>query len=351
MNKNKNIVGIPRAMSYFNFFPFWYGFFNALGIDVILSDKTTKKIVSSGSALVVTETCLPIKVYMGAILNLLEKGIEKIFVPSLQSFAPKIYNCSKIRGLPDMVRNVVKQKFTMIEATLDKSEKNQGLYEFLTEIASHFHISDFKKIKEASKQAWRTYNNFQIMTKSGMPHDEALKNAIAGKVQLTMNSNKKYPINVAVVSHAYNVFDEHISMKLLKKLENMEVRAFTSEQLTTQQLEEGINAFGQGKYWANEHEMTGCAGHYIQDNRIDGIITLTAFGCGPDSLMIERIMRGAKTYNKPLLHLTIDEHTGEAGFITRLEAFVDMLYRKKRANLLNRDIKEKISNVVENTSL
>ena len=280
-----------------------------------------------------------------------EKGIEKIFVPSLQSFAPKIYNCSKIRGLPDMVRNVVKQKFTMIEATLDKSEKNQGLYEFLTEIASHFHISDFKKIKEASKQAWRTYNNFQIMTKSGMPHDEALKNAIAGKVQLTMNSNKKYPINVAVVSHAYNVFDEHISMKLLKKLENMEVRAFTSEQLTTQQLEEGINAFGQGKYWANEHEMTGCAGHYIQDNRIDGIITLTAFGCGPDSLMIERIMRGAKTYNKPLLHLTIDEHTGEAGFITRLEAFVDMLYRKKRANLLNRDIKEKISNVVENTSL
>ena len=51
------------------------------------------------------------------------------------------------------------------------------------------------------------------------------------------------------------------------------------------------------------------------------------------------------------LNLTIDEHTGEAGFITRLEAFVDMLYRKKRANLLNRNIDDKISNVIENTSL
>ena len=33
----------------------------------------------------------------------------------------------------------------------------------------------------------------------------------------------------------------------------------------------------------------------------------------------------------PLLNLTIDEHTGEAGFVTRLEAFVDMLFRKQRA--------------------
>lgn len=38
----------------------------------------------------------------------------------------------------------------------------------------------------------------------------------------------------------------------------------------------------------------------------------------------------AKKKGMPLIHLTIDEHTGEAGFVTRLEAFVDMLMRKKR---------------------
>ena len=56
--------------------------------------------------------------------------------------------------------------------------------------------------------------------------------------------------------------------------------------------------------------------------------------------MIERIMRKAKEAGKPLLSLTIDEHTGEAGFITRLEAFIDMLYRKKRSNLIDKDLKE-----------
>ena len=39
---------------------------------------------------------------------MLEKGVKNIFVPSIQSIAPKIYNCSKIRGLPDLIRNVVK---------------------------------------------------------------------------------------------------------------------------------------------------------------------------------------------------------------------------------------------------
>ncbi|MCQ2789037.1 MAG: hypothetical protein MJ229_01540, partial [bacterium] len=103
-----------------------------------------------------------------------------------------------------------------------------------------------------------------------------------------------------------------------------------------EQMEEGMNALEQSVYWANELEMTGCAGHYLKDNRVDGIITLNSFGCGPDSLMIERITRKAKEFNKPMLQLTIDEQTGEAGFITRLEAFIDMLYRKKRANILSK---------------
>ena len=52
--------------------------------------------------------------------------------------------------------------------------------------------------------------------------------------------------------------------------------------------------------------------------------------------MIERITRKAKQFGKPLLNLTIDEQTGEAGFVTRLEAFVDMLFRKKRASIVNK---------------
>src|SRR5574344_237095 len=329
-NKKDMRLGIPRAMSYYNNYPFFYGFFSALGIEIVLSSPTTKKTVTNGSALVVTETCLPVKVYIGHILDLLNKGVDKIFVPSIQSIAPKIYNCSKIRGLPDLVRNVVKQKFTIIDATLDKSEKDCGLYSFLKEAVASFGIKDEKKIYNASKAGWKVSNNFQIMTHSGIDYQTALKNAIDGKVVLEKDE-EEFPISIALVSHSYNLFDEKSSMRIFDKLKKMGVKVYSSVNLTLEQMSEGISALDQTLYWANEHEMTGCAGYYLRDNRIDGIITLTAFGCGPDSLMIERITRKAKSFSKPLLNLTLDEHTGEAGFITRIEAFVDMLYRKKRA--------------------
>lgn len=328
-------IGIPRAMSFYNNYPFFYGFFTDLGIEIVLSDKTTKKTLLKGAALVVTETCLPVKIYVGHVLNLIEKGVENIFVPSIQSIAPKIYNCSKIRGLPDLIRNVVKSEFNMIEATLDLSEKKQGLYEFLKETVAPFGITDEKRIKKASKAGWRVYNNFLIMTRSGMEYKQAMSYALQGKVLIEKN-DKEFPISVALVSHSYNIYDERASMKIIDKLKEMDVKVYTALQLTNEQMDEGINTLDQSMYWANEHEMTGCAGHYLKDNKVDGIVTLTAFGCGPDSLMIERITRKSKQFIKPLLNLTIDEHTGEAGFITRLEAFVDMLYRKKRARIINK---------------
>ena len=125
----------------------------------------------------------------------------------------------------------------------------------------------------------------------------------------------------------------------------MDVRVFSAYQLTTEQLKGGMNALNSSLYWANQYEMTGCAGHYLQDDKIDGIITLTAFGCGPDSLMLEDIKRKSKNFNKPLLNLTIDEHTGEAGFITRIEAFCDMLFRYKRAKILKQ--KEQVDEILQ----
>jgi len=327
-------IGIPRAMSFYSNYPFLYGFFTDLGIEIVLSDKTTKKTLARGSAAVVSETCLPIKVYVGHILNLLDKGVDKIFVPSIQSIAPKIYNCSKIRGLPDLIRNVVKKDFQMIEATFDKSEKDQGFYEFLKEMAAPYGITDDKRIKKASKAGWKVYNNFKVMTASGMSYKQSMSYALQGKVFI-QKETREYPISVALVSHNYNIYDEKISMNVFDKLAKMDVKVYSANELTTEQMEEGMTALGQDIYWANEHEMTGCAGHYLKDNKIDGIITITSFGCGPDSLMVERITRKSKQFSKPLLNLTIDEHSGEAGFITRLEAFVDMLYRKKRAKIIN----------------
>ncbi len=342
-------IGIPRALNYYNYYPFWHGFFSELGVELVLSDRTTKSLVSSGSALVVSETCLPVKVYVGHVLNLLDKGIDVIYSPSIQSIAPKVYNCSKLRGLPDLIRNVVNKNFLLIEPTLDKSESNQGFYQYLYESVAPLGITNKKLIKQASKAGWECMNNFSVMTRAGVDVPTAMRNAINGNISFD-SSQKEGMAKVAVISHGYNLFDDQVSMKMLKKLNQLDIEAYTSYNLTVEQMDQGIKNLDTLLYWANEHEMTGAAGYYLKDDNIDGLITLTAFGCGPDSLMIERITRYAKRFNKPLLNLTTDEHTGEAGFVTRIEAFTDMLIRKKRTSIVN-SLKKQVVNKEEEKKL
>jgi predicted nucleotide-binding protein (sugar kinase/HSP70/actin superfamily) len=327
-------IGIPRALGYYNYYPFWFGFFGALGIETVLSDKTTKKTVMEGSSLVVSETCLPVKIYMGHVLNLIDKkGVNVIYSPSIQSIDHKIYNCSKLRGLPDLVRNVVKRDFLLVEPTLDKSEKGQGLYQYLYESVAPLGITDKKLIKKASKVGWVYQNNYVTMAKEGMHPLEAMENAIKGKVVLR-SKKQEHNATVAILSHGYNIYDNFVSMNIFKKLDSLGIKVVVPENLSKEQMTNGFGVLNTNLYWANEYEMTGAAGKFMTDKNIDGVITLTAFGCGPDSLMIERITRYSKRLNKPLLNLTVDEHTGEAGFVTRIEAFTDMLYRKKRSNII-----------------
>ncbi len=326
----EKVIGIPRALVYYSYIPFLSGFFEKLGFEIVYSDYTTKKTLSEGSSLVVTETCLPIKVYVGHVLNLLEKGVKNIFTPSIQSVAPKIYNCSKIRGLPDLIRNVVKGDYRIIEATLDKSEKNLGLNEFVRQAVLPFGIKDEKKIDEAVKEGFVRFNNFKVMMQHNMSFDTALKHAKEGKVVIN-SENVDKDINVALIAHGYNIYDKRICMDIFKKLDALGVKVFNAYSLTDEQLKSGLDSIGVELYWANQLEMSGAAGYFLRTPDVDGVITITAFGCGPDSLMIEDIKRKSRKFSKPLLSLTIDEHTGEAGFVTRLEAFCDMLFRKKRA--------------------
>lgn len=336
-SSNKQLkIGIPRAISYYGNYPFYFGFFNALGIEIVLSDKTTTRIVNDGCKYLVSDTCLPIKVFTGHVINLLDKGCDKIFVPSIQSIAYKINNCSKIRGLPEIIRNVINRPFKMIEPTLDKTE-NIGLRDFCTNIADEYGIKDVQKINFAIKKGWETYNNFYEMTKSGISYQEAINNLHANKFA-KKSVNIVHLVSVAIMAHGYNLFDEHISMNLIQKLEKMGVTVYTSLNVSRNEAVSAIENIGEFQYWANEHELTGTAAYYLLNNKVDGIIALSAFGCGPDSLMFEEISYHSTERNIPIIHLTIDEHTGEAGFNTRVEAFVDMITRRKKFNKIKKSI-------------
>jgi len=285
---------------------------------------------------------LPVKVFAGHVINLLDKGLTNIFIPSIQSTGYKINNCSKIRGLPEIIRNVINRPINMIEPTLDKTE-GKGFKDFCYETAAALGIEDKNLINKAIDEGWEIYDNFLFMTQAGLPYQTALNNALNGIHQNCPVQIVK-PLSVVIMAHGYNLFDEHISLNLIKKLEKMNVKVYTALNVSREDSVESISRLGELQYWANELDLTGTAAYYLLNKKVDGIVALSAFGCGPDSLMVDEISYHAKEANMPMLHINIDEHTGEAGFVTRLEAFIDMLFRKKRKMLkdnIDFEIKEK----------
>jgi predicted nucleotide-binding protein (sugar kinase/HSP70/actin superfamily) len=82
-------------------------------------------------------------------------------------------------------------------------------------------------------------------------------------------------------------------------------------------------------YWRSGQDILASARIIRDDPRLNAIY-VTNFSCGPDSFItsyFRRIMG-----DKPLLELEMDEHTADAGIVTRCEAFFDSLYMTKMAS-------------------
>ncbi|GAI36712.1 unnamed protein product, partial [marine sediment metagenome] len=138
------------------------------------------------------------------------------------------------------------------------------------------------------------------------------------------------PATIALIGHPYILYDEHINHRLIHRLEEARYKVLTSEMLTTGELESATARLVGKAHWTYEDEVVGAGGHYLESGA-DGVIGLMTFGCGPDSLMMDVVRRrAAKLRATTFMSLTLEEHTAETGVVTRLEAFLDMIHRRKR---------------------
>jgi predicted nucleotide-binding protein (sugar kinase/HSP70/actin superfamily) len=323
-------IGIPKALLYYYYFPLWNAFFKGLGLEVVVSSSTNKAIVDKGVKHCVDEACLPVKLFFGHVLDIKDM-VDYIFVPRIVSVEQKSYICPKFLGLPDMIRYNVPDLPLMIDVTIDMSRKNGNMYKAFAEVGKIFSRNPWK-IKAAYAFGMKEMKRFEQMNRAGyLPH-ESLEEM--GKDMIMRNRSEKMGDNltIALIGHGYNIYDSYISMNIIEKLRAMEARVVTADNLEGLIIEECAAELPKRLFWTLGRKMIGSAFHFMRKPEIDGIIHVSSFGCGPDSFtgeIIERYIRREKTM--PYLNLTIDEHTGEAGVITRLEAFIDMIQWRRAA--------------------
>ncbi|NLK00115.1 MAG: hypothetical protein GX318_02610 [Clostridia bacterium] len=315
-------VGIPRALFYFYYYPLWKSFLENLGARVVVSPPTNKRIMDAGVKKAVDEACLPVKVYYGHVLELVG-SVDLLFAPRLISVEKRAYICPKFMGLPDMIRSNIDGLPPMMDTTIDVSRKSKNLHKGVQEMGRFLSKSP-RKITRAWEKALEKHEVFLGLTYSGFLPHEAIEIMEGGcrKVE-TMGDDS---LKIALLGHGYNIYDEHISMNIVRNLKNMGVRVVTPDILPPEVTEAEAAKLPKRMFWTLGKRMLGGVLHYIHDSDVDGIIYVAAFGCGPDSMIADLSERFVRRHKKiPFMLLTLDEHSGEAGVLTRLEAFVDML--------------------------
>lgn len=323
-------IGVPRALLYYNYYPMWKGFFNGLGADVVLSGKTTKAILDKGVKQSVDEACLPVKLYFGHVIDLRDK-VDYIFMPRMVSVERKAYICPKFLGLPDMVRHNIPDLPPIIDITVNMSRNENSLYKSFAEAGKFLSGNPFT-LKKAFKMGLQEQERFSRLNQLGFLPHESIEQMENGLVSQNFSPVSSGNLTIAIIGHGYNIYDTYISMNLIEKLRSMGIRVVTPDNLADDIIRDRSDELPKKLFWSLGKQMIGSAFHYMRSQDIDGIIHVASFGCGPDSFTQEIIERYLRRSGKmPLLNLTIDEHTGEAGVITRLEAFVDMIQWRRAA--------------------
>lgn len=307
-------VGIPRAMLYHEYFPIWESFFNSLNVELIISPKTNIDILNAGIINSVDESCLPVKLFHGHV-NYLKDKVDYIFIPKFISLHKKEYCCPKLLGLPDMVKHSINDLPIIIDPEINSNKRN-SLKKSAFEIGKVLGVNQFE-IRKAYKDALQTLENDQLW-------------------QLPIKSNKIGEKNILVLGHSYNVFDEFLNMGLLEKLNKENINIMVAEDVKEQEIRYYSGQIKKRMFWTHGRRIIGSAFSMIENNNIDGIIYLSSFGCGLDSVLVHLVSKRAINSKIPILIMTLDEQTGEAGFNTRLEAFLDMLeWRYKDENYIS----------------
>ncbi|MEE9611376.1 MAG: acyl-CoA dehydratase activase, partial [Desulfatiglandales bacterium] len=318
---DKKRIGIPKVLHFYELFPYWRKFFEELDFEVLLSEVTNPELIHKSMENIVVETCFPMKIVHGHVLSLIEKGVDYIFLPSIintQKTNAKYeqnYFCPLVQAAPYIVKSAFpleKEGVKLLTVPIFFMRGEKHVKKSLRALGKELDRSA-GEIKRAITRAQDDQEEFQRKTR------ERGKEVIEG-----LKEDQKA---VVIVSRPYNGCDSGINLDLPKKLKDMGVLAIPLDYLSYAY--EAVDTYDEfpNMFWSYGQRMLAAADVISKDDRLNAIY-ITNFKCGPDSFILHFFWE--KMNPKPHLQIEVDEHSADAGAITRCEAFLDSLENVKK---------------------
>jgi predicted CoA-substrate-specific enzyme activase len=332
-------VALPRALFSYSYLPLFQRFLNRLGYSVRLSGKTTGRTRRLSARICGAEFCFPVKAALGHVLELAgggyggeeyeESGGEggrdgregggdslPLFLPHLISAPPEgwatnAYYCPYLQSFPSVVRSSLQinglDASRILSPIIDFRLPERLQVEELCRSLAGPLAREPRAIAAAWKEAVGVQERFA--------RDCALEGEKALR-ELEHRGEKA----IAVLGRPYNIHDPNLNLGLVRKIAELGWTVIPLDFLAAggQDPEEPF----RNLYWSQAQKILRAA-YRVRASELLQAVCFTNFNCGPDSFL-ESYLRHLFG-EKPLLVLELDEHEADAGYLTRIEAFLDVL--------------------------
>ncbi len=340
--------------------------FDGLGIDYVVPPLSNRHALELGSMYSPEEMCLPFKIMIGNYIQSIKKGADTILIVGscgpcrfgeycelqmniLKKLGYKldfiVLDQPKAIGFKELINRVTK---VSSQSNLKKKEKLNMLYkaykiinaidsiEALAMLTAGYEINkgDCKKIlNQCKNEAVKCTSPTQMIN-----HFKKYKTLIKN---IPVNKNKK-PLKIAIIGEIYTIIEPFSNLYIEDKL--MDYSVSTSRQLSPswwikntilsilnlnsldiKRVSKEYIPLPIGGY-AKE-----CIGEALlaKEKGFHGAIQIMPMGCMPEIVSKSILPTISKDKDFPIMTLVVDEMTGEAGYSTRIEAFLDLLERRQ----------------------
>jgi predicted CoA-substrate-specific enzyme activase len=309
--QHRTRIGLPMASLNLELAPLWATLLDELGFDPVLSGRTTPEILAAGGHGLPPEVCLPLKLAAGHVESLLQKGIEQIFFPVVLEMVPRtpddvVHTCLYAQLIPEFARMTHGARILAPEICLSD---DQGRLEAVREIARTL-ARPTAAVGQALQRAIQVQRSFMRCRRE------------LGRRALDTNLTKA----LVVMGKSYNCHDPFLNLDLARHLRRLGLFAIPFDMLPLDEVE--LEQRWKVVPWRFNRDQLRTLKLIETDGRLFPLL-VTNFGCGPDAFTLKHLEE--LSAGRPHLVLEFDEHRGEAGLITRLEALRDEIeeYQKE----------------------
>ena len=313
-------VGIPRALGIYEDYPFWHALLTECGVEVVLSDPSTMRLYERGIGTVMADNiCFPAKLANGHIFNLIEKKVDRIFMPFVvherkeDGRTPNSYNCPIVTGYSEVIRSAI------------DPEGRHGV----PLDAPTFSFKDLKLMKKACAAYLRSI----LPGVDGRTIDRAFARGMEAQQEYARTMTRRCK---AVLEHA--CLHGHLVVMLAgrpyhsdpliqHKIADM-VAGFGADVITEDVVRDAEPATEQVQsimQWAYTNRILKAALWAARAPRWVHYVEMTSFGCGPDAFIIDEVADIMRRNGRNATFLKIDDINNIGSTRLRIRSLIESL--------------------------